>query len=258
MRLADTVMIDYHPVRTSFNPYLDREYAEKRSDERDISNVVGKYKSVWLRQEGICHLCGQHILADQRKSVVALDVNRALRADNAAYVHARCTGLEIEYLSSDEFYATATPVTEILETLKDPPRPTPRDKFQKLGEFFYNETRSSITLTFKEINAIIGSELCNSAYKAPNYWYVRGQGRLSESWRGNGYKLHKLKLEEQKVTFHRADTSLVVEIPEQILSGRVPPNAKAEIENFLDHPQPAESGVNRTGQAHRLPCFFVA
>ncbi|MBQ8692989.1 MAG: exodeoxyribonuclease III, partial [Synergistaceae bacterium] len=50
--LADTLMIDYYPVKTNANPYIDFEYMESRSHEKEILNASGVYRAIWNRQNG--------------------------------------------------------------------------------------------------------------------------------------------------------------------------------------------------------------
>ena len=50
--MADTILIKEHPLDTSRNVFLDREYFEELNNDKDIQNCVGKYKKIWDRQEG--------------------------------------------------------------------------------------------------------------------------------------------------------------------------------------------------------------
>jgi hypothetical protein len=76
-------------------------------------------------------------------------------------------------------------------------------KFGPLFEFFRSHTSKEFTLTFAELGEIIGEPLCGSAYKYRDYWSRYGRSRLADCWYSNGYKIKKLDLEGQKVTFYR-------------------------------------------------------
>lgn len=52
------------------NPYIDGDYVEHRSKEKQVFNVTGVYRSIWNRQRGKCHYCGNSILRDEEKVLV--------------------------------------------------------------------------------------------------------------------------------------------------------------------------------------------
>jgi RNA-directed DNA polymerase len=234
VRLANTVLIDYVPVSLSKNPYLDYEYHENRSNEREIQNVTGKYKAVWTRQSGKCYYCGQPILADQRKAVVPMDASRAEFVKNLAYIHGKCEYSDVQFIETEEPLDSENDINAVLETLS---AQTERGrgaklKFLPLAEHFRSLTVSRVTLTFGEIDKIMGEPLCASAQKYIEYWYRRGHNKISECWLANGYKITDLDFEKRRVTFVRTDDNVSVILP-PYLQGRIPPNCKAELDNFF-------------------------
>jgi RNA-directed DNA polymerase len=234
IKLADVVLTDHKPISLSKNPYLDDDYLESRSNDREIQNVSGKYKAVWTRQSGKCHYCGQSILADQRKAVVARDVTYPLSLKNLAYIHAKCEPLDVQFIETDAPLESENDVQAVLAGLADKSKRYRSQalKFAPLAAHFLAASANKVTLTFKEFEKIIGSPLCASAHKYIEYWYRRGHERISECWLSNGYKLTTLELENQRATFTRVDDNVVAILP-PYLQGRIPPNCKAELDNFF-------------------------
>jgi len=105
-------------------------------------------------------------------------------------------------------------------------------KFSPLASHFRELTASRLTLTFDEIGKIIGEPLCASAQKYKDYWYRRGYDRISECWLANGYKISNLDLDKRRVSFGRVNDNVSITLP-SYLQGRIPPNCKAELDNFF-------------------------
>jgi RNA-directed DNA polymerase len=235
VRLANTVLIDYKPISLSKNPYLDGDYHEFRTGEREIQNVTGRYKAIWTRQSGKCYYCGQPILADQRKAVVAMDVTRAETVKNLAYIHAKCEYSEVEFVETDQTLDSGSDLQAVLEQLATKTeRHRETLKFTPLAEHFRTLTASRVTLTFDEIGKILGEPLCASAQKYKDYWYRHGFDRISECWLANGYKISDLDLEKKRAIFAKTSDTVALILP-LYLQGRIPPNCKAEIDNFFGY-----------------------
>jgi RNA-directed DNA polymerase len=234
IRIADTVMVDYNPVTLNKNPYLDEEYHENRSGEREVQNVTGKYKAIWTRQSGKCYYCGRSILADQRKVVVTMDAARLPSVKNLAYIHEKCEYSGVQFIETDATLESDSDIQAVLESLASQTergRQT-KLKFAPLSEHFRTLTASRVTLSFDEIDKILGEPLCASARKYKYYWYQGGHDRIAVCWRSNGYKLHDLDLGKKRVIFARTDDNAVLILP-PYLQGRIPPNCKAELDNFF-------------------------
>jgi len=236
IRLGKTILTQYRPVKTNINPYLDIEYIDDRINQRSIENVVGKYKTVWMRQNGKCHYCGRSILSDQQKSIVPLDASKELLPKNMAYIHKICSSSEV-ILSEINIADINSPVEirNVLEKINGETKRRRRKtlKFDPLNEYFRQRTEPVFTLTFSQICEIVG-DLCSSAYKYKDYWYRAGFDRISETWLSNGYKIRKLHMDKKKVVFERTTELLVpINIPEVFLRGKMPADAVAELENFF-------------------------
>jgi hypothetical protein len=80
-------------------------------------------------------------------------------------------------------------------------------KFDSLYAFFRDNRASAIALTFGEVEEIIGSALCETAYKSPHYWSRSGRSggysRIGDCWEANGYKLADLDLDAKRAAFER-------------------------------------------------------
>jgi hypothetical protein len=239
IRLVETILIRHRPVGTKMNPYLDGEYYEERTGERAIASVVGKYKPIWVRQNGSCFYCGNPILIDERKTLVPMNPARPENTKNLAYIHSHCS------LGQAEFYDSELPVdsdfdlSELLTELSSENRPSGRKhKYAPLIAYFRQRTEAVFTMTFDEIGEIIGEPLCDSALKYIDYWQRRGELKISFSWLSNGYKIQKLHFDTQRVVFERkAVIGEALKIPEVFLNGRVPSGARAELENFFGYIQ---------------------
>ncbi len=232
-RLSDTVIIEHKKIKTNANAYLDADYLEYRSDNKEIHNVSGKYRSVWSRQHGKCYYCGKPILADQRKEIVQMDLSRGNGISNLAYIHWQCRTSPLEMIYNDTLPITENDTIALIESL-DKKVSRKGLKFTQLSEFFHKSTSPSLTLSFREIEDIIGEPLCKSAYEKRQYWHRTDDNSISKSWLMNGYSIQRLYLDKKKIVFHRTTKNTVpVEIPSVFLSGRIPVDAKCELENYF-------------------------
>ena len=234
VQLRDIVLVRHIPIK--INPFLDK----KDSEFRKINNVVGKYKSIWNRQSGICAYCGLKILADQEKSIMYL-CNRKSRTrkndlKHATYIHAKCQQHSVEFIDSDFALNNVEDLRSFIKKLTEK-QPVARKirKFQMLSDYFKKETRRSLTLSFEEIEKISEVSLCASAFSSGSYWYDKRAGNISDSWLSNGYEIRKLNLKKKKITFARTQKFSPPQIPKIFLDGHIPQNAKIELEFFLDY-----------------------
>lgn len=63
------------------------------------------------------------------------------------------------------------------------------DKYSNLRVYLENSNRASITLSFDEIEHIIGASLPPSASKYPNPWWANHKGNpRATAWFGAGYR----------------------------------------------------------------------
>ncbi|MGI0488965.1 helix-turn-helix domain-containing protein [Pantanalinema rosaneae CENA516] len=77
-------------------------------------------------------------------------------------------------------------------------------KYQPLLEYLRHNDRSQITLTFAEIETVIGIALPESARKQRGWWSNRSKGALQASaWMSAGYLVAQLDLANEQVTFRK-------------------------------------------------------
>ncbi len=77
-------------------------------------------------------------------------------------------------------------------------------KFIELAKFFESCKDSRITLSFEEIEKIIGQKLYPSAYKYAPYWHYSKTHTITFSWIDAGYDLEGVDLVNQRVSFIKA------------------------------------------------------
>jgi hypothetical protein len=80
-------------------------------------------------------------------------------------------------------------------------------KFLEFEKFLKNCKEEYIELTFKEIEGILHENLSPSAYNYEAYWYFSETHTFPNTWINAGYKMYKLNLKEQKVSFIRSDSN---------------------------------------------------
>lgn len=230
--LADVITVRHNCVKTNVNPYIEADYINVRTEGRASHNVTGVYRSIWNRQQGKCFYCGKTILRDQEKHLIEADTSRKSHAAKMAYVHARCLDSSIDYIDTDTLPDTALDMMELIRHFENSITPAGR-KFLQLQRYFYKATKNSITLTFDELEDILGFKLGKSK-SDPRYWYRTGFMNISQCWLDNGYEIFRLNTEKEKVTFHlmRKEVS-GLDIPESLTGQRIPAEAKYELENYF-------------------------
>ena len=236
--LADTLPMNFQPLHTRMNPYINRDYFERRNKESKIRNVTGIYRSVWNRQDGRCYYCGHPIKPDEEKAFLEVEPSLRRFTQRMAYVHTRCLYGSFDYVDAVSLPTSLSDVMKLLEQLETGSRKTTAQKYMALSEFFRTCDKPSVTLTFKELEEIMGDTLGVTS-RHPEFWYRTGFGCISQCWLDNGYEIKTLHLEgKQRAVFILTDKSkrtASVVIPETIKYGRVPASAKYELENHFKY-----------------------
>ncbi len=236
--LGDTILINYSPAKTKFNPYIDLEYLEIRTQERQKQNVTGPFRPIWERQEGCCYYCGQKILQDEERTVIEAEPDMTRFSLRMAYVHKRCLPCSVDFIDTELPPSSIDEVRKLLEDLIENRKPAGQNHMA-LSEFFRTCGKNSVTLTLKEIETIMGESLGLTS-RRNEFWYRTGQGSISQCWLDNGYEIRFLHLDDERprVTFRlssRSRNTASIDIPDVLLYGRVPNDAKYEVENYLKH-----------------------
>lgn len=246
IRLQDTLLLTHCKIKTNANPYAERGYSKQREQNRKMKNVTGDYRAIWERQSGICYYCGRPILTDQARTTVTLDLSRPPSVKNSAYIHKMCEVNEFEIVKTMEDVSILRPydVCKILgDIVEEKPQGrtkkaiTPDWKHYPLKQYFASRRAASITLTFKKIEQIDGRPLPMSARKNRDWWYPRENcNMIAEAWITEGYTLHNLDLEKEKITLHRVEDGVGrLEIPSVLLEGKLPDDAIYELEHHMKY-----------------------
>ena len=249
IHISDTLLLS--PKLVSFdtrqysNPFIKRYFEQHKAHDKEIQNVTGKYKAIWQRQNGICHYCGRHILMDQQKAVVPYDLKKKQSRYNVAYIHQVCEineYVDILVDNIDDGYVRKYNVLECLENIVNEEKNEKVSifnvnwKYRQLKEYFEKTDKSSVTLTFKEIEKIIEAPLPQSS-ATKRFWYRNGKKiSICHAWESEGYRTKKLDLKNRKITLHRAEDDVgKLEIPHELLNKKIPINAIWEIENHFTY-----------------------
>ncbi len=239
MRLSDVLLISHKKIKTSANPYLETSYFEWREGEKDIFNVVGKYKPIWKRQGGKCFYCNKPILPDQQRMLVPMNIAKSPSVSNLAYIHSICREDELIYktVTEEQELLHGNDVLSLLYRLKEEDMKEREHRpFERLNEYFLNLELSPHTMTFEEIERIMEAPLCASAYKYPSYWHKKDAWSIGDTWRRHGYVIQRLHLDKKYVVFRKDNVNISkLTIPAVFLTQKIPINAKYEIENYLEY-----------------------
>ncbi len=239
IRLSDVVMITHQKIKTNANPYLEVDYFSERANEKEIFNVVGKYKPIWKRQNGKCFYCNNPILTDQQRMIVPIDITKPQSVYNSAYIHSFCREDEFVFKTipgKDELLDGSDVMSLLYKLQSNKTGEREQKHFEKLYEYFLNLELSPHTMTFEDIERIIESPLCASAYKYSGYWHNKNSGNISDCWLHNGYVIQNLHLNKKYIVFRKENTSISkLTIPSVFLTKKIPINAKYEIENYLEY-----------------------
>lgn len=153
-----------------------------------------------------------------------------------AYAHSRCLLGTLDYIDTSVQPSTLNDLNNLLLQLETGKKPRGQ-KFHMLYEFFRNCDQNSVSLTFKEIENIMGEALGTGA-RNKQFWQRTGFMCISQCWLENGYVIKTLCPEEKKVVFvldvKNKNTAEVI-IPDAIQHGSVPADAKYELENYFQY-----------------------
>jgi len=232
--LADTLLINYCPVKTNVNPYIDLSYLEYRSKEKHILSASGEFRSIWNRQGGCCHYCGMPILRDDEKSLIEAHPHQNSFVARMAYVHKRCLFCSFDEAETEFLPSSVNQVMEILERL-DAGNRRKEEKYSGLSEFFRTCDKKTVTLTFRQMEDLLCDRLGEAALRE-GFWYDSENGDICQCWLQHGYEVKSLHLDNRlRVTFalvsKRKNTVSYI-VPEFLLQGRIPIEARYELDNY--------------------------
>ena len=146
-----------------------------------------------------------------------------------------------EEMETDVLHDTSAEVMTLLEQLESDSGTRKKSKSMKylpLADFFHSCNCNSITLTFREIEKILGFKLGTTAYRS-EFWQRTGLNTINSCWSDNGYQIVRMHLEDRpRIVFGLKDKSRntsSVTIPDVIKYGKIPYDAKYEIENYFNY-----------------------
>ena len=253
LRLAALNFTEHKAIRTGFHPYLDQEYGLWLRCQRDDQKVSGpQRRSVWMRQAGRCYYCGRPMLPDQEVELVEIAPGKGRRLQNMAYIHKRC-GYDVVKVQGEE---NGIDVLTLLEGATEFPQM--EDPYYPLREFFRLCSRSPVTLTFSDIEEIIGDRLDWDAYFCEAWWFDEAAGMnsalwklefpfhaitppereycISNAWISQGYRIMRLRLADRRVVFRRVAAGVSgLEIPKALTEQKLPDKAVYEAKDFFDY-----------------------
>jgi len=236
INLSDIILVKHKKMKLKENVFLDKEYFQEREQEQEINKAYGKYKAIWERQAGKCYFCGKLINKEQEKRIIYKTFTRINKIEDMAYVHGYCKEDELLYINTDIVHLTDSNLNQIFEDIQKEVKVTKvyKGKFRELEAYFYKSKKTPITLTFKEIEEILGFPLSHSAYKYNSYWYQKRKGNIANSWTNQNYEILKLNLVNKKIIFRRIiDKTSKLNIPEIFLTNKIPDGAKYELEEYF-------------------------
>ena len=195
------------------------------------------------------------MLRDQEIELVEINLGKGDRASNMTYVH-KCCNFNILYdrepdMQQFDFFAQLEGITEPTKGLEDP--------YGDLKEFFRMQEKASITLSFKEIESIIGFDL-GWEVRCKAFWFDEapvGSGGLwakefpfhavepsslisehviSEAWRTQGYSIKRLDIAKEKVVFRKTVHKVSgLVIPKALMDKKLPDNAVHELNSYFEY-----------------------
>ncbi len=237
IRLSDVLLISHNKIKTNANPYLETDYFQTRENEKEIFNVVGKYKPIWKRQSGKCYYCNKPILPDQRRTIIPIDITKKMNLANTAYIHSFCKEDELVYrtITDEAELLQSDDIMSLLYRLKnDKIQEYEYKPFERLQQYFLELDASPYSLSFDEIERIMEAPLCPSAYKYSGYWHNKNSGSIAGCWLDNGYVIQRLHLDKKYIVFRKENTNISkLIIPSVFLTKKIPIDAKYEVENYL-------------------------
>lgn len=75
------------------------------------------------------------------------------------------------------------------------------DKYIGLANYLKSKTETTITMTFEEIEKLIGNTLPQSAYKHRAFWSNTSSHSVAYGWINSDYQTESVDFSAKKVTF---------------------------------------------------------
>lgn len=125
------------------------------------------------------------MLADQEVEVIG----KGRRVQNLIYIHPQCA--YDMFSDSDDTFGEHIDLFDLLGDFVDT-APLRESPYLELREYFRLSDKSPLTLTFRQIEQILGGSLPVEAYFYDAFWYENMPGMTSPMWREEGYPFHAI------------------------------------------------------------------
>lgn len=174
------------------------------------------------------------------------------RLKNLIYIHRQCA---YDIFQDSEDTGESVDLFTLLDGLMDA-APATESPYLELTEFFRLTDKTPLTLTFREIERILGEPLDWEAYFYEAFWYDDIPGRAAPLWRdesfpfqvflpsspdyciadfwlSQGYKIKSLRLERERVVFRRTQGMSGLVLPKALTNKKLPEKAVYEAQKFF-------------------------
>ena len=189
------------------------------------------------------------MLADQEVEVIEKVIGKGRRVQNLIYIHRQCA-YDI-FSDSDDTFGEHIDLFDLLGDFVDT-APLRESPYLELREYFRLSDKSPLTLTFRQIEQILGDSLPAEAYFYDAFWYEtspmwRDEGYpfhaiipdeidyyISDSWTSQGYRIKALHRDDERVVFRRTIAGVSeVRIPRALTARKLPDEIVYKLEKFL-------------------------
>lgn len=239
LRMKDIILTEHIPIVLNKNPYIDIDYFSTRLESQDIQKINGDFKAIWKRQKGKCYYCGCQIHESDLKKIVHIGSVDDNSPPNLAYIHKSCAMCETMFIHTNIENPSETDIFEIVDEICSADEGVTEHKrynINALRDFFKNCIKKEFSLSFSEIENILGASLGSNAYNFKSFWHKKS-GILSEAWQSQHFEITLIDIGEKEIYFRRSeekDVSKLI-IPKVFLTDKIPNNAKYEIEHFFEY-----------------------
>lgn len=112
---------------------------------------------------------------------------------------------------------------------------TKRSKYYPLKMYLAQCTKPVVTLSFQEIEKILGAPLSDSHRTNATVWYASKKcNRICEGWITEGYKMTSLDLKYERVALKRVAVDRLRAVPDAFLTSKVPEEAAFKLAQYAE------------------------
>lgn len=185
------------------------------------------------------------MLPDQEVEIVERVIGEGRHVRNLQYIHRQCA--YDSFFHSDELGEHIN-LFSMLDGINSE-APVENTPYMELTEYFRLCKKAAFSLTFKQIETILGDTLCWEAYHFEAFWFDDEPGMNSpmwqeegyafqvfipskrdycicDSWISQGYEIKALYLKEKRAVFHRVNNNICAfTIPKALTAKKIPNEA---------------------------------